>query len=159
MDTFTNSRRITKLANSGMDTLRRIRRGERITELTEDVSSRQDLAYITVELQKRDKHILIVKSHSRDIVRPVLKQIDPDDSGYIFFASELMLDPLNNCMVPEHRIATKCEIDGLLSRKIPLDRLPVLRMVDPIRRWHNFPRGSIIAIERADDSLFFRRVV
>lgn len=143
-----------------MDTLKAIRTGENITELTVEVSSKQDLAYITVELQKRGNNILIVQNHSKDIVQSVLNQIDPEDSGYIFFASELMLDPLNNCMVPRHRGATGEEIDGLLSRRIPLCKLPILRMTDPIRRWHNFPKGSIVAIERTDGSnLFFRRVI
>jgi hypothetical protein len=30
-------------------------------------------------------------------------------------------------------------------------------MLDPIRRWHNFPKGSIVAIERPTGT-YFRRV-
>ena len=141
-----------------MDTLKKIRK-ECITELTREVINSADKAYITVELQKRKDNILVVMNHSDEIVKMVLNEIDPEDSGYIFFASELLLDPLNNCMVPNHRIATSEEIDMLLYNKIPLDKLPIISMTDPVRRWHNFPRGSIIAIERADNELYFRRVI
>lgn len=153
-----------------MDTFKKIRK-ECITILTREVINSADMAYITVELQKRKENILVVMNHSDEIVKTVLNEMDPEDSGYIFFASELLLDPLNNCMVPTHRIATSEEIDKLLYNKIPLEKLPILKMTDPIRRWHNFPRGSIIAIERnepqselvktnaIDEDIFFRRVV
>ena len=155
-----------------MDTLRKVRMGEGITELTEEIATNSEAAYLTVQLTKREGNILVVMNHSDDIVNIVLNIIDPNDSGYIFFASEILLDPLNNCMVPKHRMATSEEIDTLLYNKIPLDKLPILCMIDPIRRWHNFTRGSIIAIERTqeprteplknnaiDTNLFFRRVV
>ena len=140
----------------------KVRKGERITELTREIVSSPDITYLTVELKERRGNILIVMNHSDEIVKTVLNEINPEDSGYIFFASELLLDPLNNYMVPKHRIATNEEIDKLLHNKIPLEKLPIIRMVDPIRRWHNFPRGSIVAIERTDQSrtdLYFRKVV
>lgn len=140
-----------------MDTLKVTRDKERIRELTREVISSLDTAYLTTELQRREGSVLVVMNHSDGIVEEVLKGINPDDSGYMFFASELDVDPLNNCMVPRHRMATSGEIDELLSRKVPLDRLPVLRMLDPIRRWHNFPRGSIVAIERKAGT-YYRRV-
>jgi DNA-directed RNA polymerase subunit H (RpoH/RPB5) len=153
-----------------MDTLRKIRK-EPIVELTGEVTS-PDTSYLAVELLKRKGNILIVINHTDEIVNTVLSKIDPEDSGYIFFASELLLDPLNNYMVPEHRIATSEEIDNLLHNKIPLEKLPIIRMLDPIRRWHNFPRGSVIAILRKagtrverthestpDTDFYFRRVV
>lgn len=143
-----------------MDTLKRVRKGDRIKVLDREVLSNQDAAYVTVELNSRDERtILVVTRHSDEIVDKVLKGVDQDDSGYIFFASELDIDPLNNCMVPKHRIARDDEIDNLRNRGIPLDKLPILRMLDPVRRWHNFPKGSIVAIERTDQSLHFRRVV
>ena len=142
-----------------METLIKVRKGERITELTREIVSSPDITYLTVELKERRGNILIVMNHSDEIVKTVLNEINPEDSSYIFFASELLLDPLNNCMVPKHRIATSEEIDKLVHNKIPLEKLPIIRMIDPVRRWHNFPRGSIIAIERADNELYFRRVV
>lgn len=147
-----------------METLTEVRKGERITELIREIVSSPDIAYLTVELKERKGNILVVTNHSDEIVKTVLNEINPEDSGYIFFASEILLDPLNNCMVPKHRIATSKEIDKLLCNKIPLDKLPIIRMRDPIRRWHNFPRGSVIAIERihesrTDTNLYFRRVV
>ena len=140
-----------------MDTLKKVREKERIRELTREVISSLDTAYLTTELQRREGSVLVVMNHSDGIVEEVLRGINPDDSGYMFFASELDVDPLNNCMVPRHRMATSGEIDELLSRRVPLDRLPVLRMLDPIRRWHNFPKGSIVAIERRTGT-YYRRV-
>ena len=140
----------------------KVRKDERITELIREIVSSPDITYLTVELKERRGNILIVVNHSDEIVKTVLNEINPEDSGYIFFASELLLDPLNNCMVPKHRTATSEEIDKLLHNKIPLEKLPIIRMIDPIRRWHNFPRGSIVAIERTDRSrtdLYFRKVV
>lgn len=148
-----------------METLKNVRRGERVKELTREVISIQDAAYLTVELQSRDRSILVVMNHSDKIVNQILSEMDPDDSGYVFFASELEVDPLNNCIVPKHRIATRDEIDGLRRRSVPLDKLPILRMLDPIRRWYNFPKGSTIAIERKykcgkveKEHTYFRRV-
>ena len=144
-----------------METLIGVRKRERITELTREIVSSPDITYLTVELKERRGNILIVMNHSDEIVKTVLNEINPEDSGYIFFASELLLDPLNNCMVPKHRIATNEEIDKLLHNKIPLEKMPIIRMIDPIRRWHNFPRGSIVAIERTNGpraDLYFRRV-
>ena len=147
-----------------MDTLTEVRRGERITKLTREIVSSADTAYLTVELKERKGNVLVVMNHSDEIVKTVLNEINPEDSGYIFFASEILLDPLNNCMVPIHRVATSEEIDKLLYNKIPLDKLPIICMRDPIRRWYNFPRGSIVAIERTNEfrtdiDLYFRRVI
>lgn len=46
------------------------------------------------------------------MVDKVLRKINPDDSGYIFFASELEMDPVKNSMVPKHRIAAETEIES-----------------------------------------------
>jgi DNA-directed RNA polymerase subunit H (RpoH/RPB5) len=109
-------------------------------------------------LQNRDGAVLVFANHSDDIVDVVLKEINPKDSGYVFFASELEVDPVNNIMVPTHRIATSSEIRNLKDRRIPIGKLPVLQMLDPIRRWHNFPNGCIVAIERNNREVYFRIV-
>jgi DNA-directed RNA polymerase subunit H (RpoH/RPB5) len=156
-----------------MDTLRAIRNNEYVKEATGDVMSPSDMAYVKVELQQRGDDILVFMKHSDNMVNVVLREMDREDSGYVFFASELDIDPLNNNMVPKHRIATNSEIDELIGRRVPLDKLPILRMLDPVRRWHNFPRGSVVVIERptgpgsgatgysatGDVDPYFRRVV
>jgi DNA-directed RNA polymerase subunit H (RpoH/RPB5) len=142
-----------------MDTLRSLRKNEHIVEISGVVNDKSKAAYVTVELERRDKNtILIFTRHSEDIVDIVLKEIDIEDSGYIFFASELTIDPINNFMVPKHRLATPEELESLAMRKIPLYKLPVLQMLDPIRRWHNFPKNSVVAIERESNDIYFRRV-
>lgn len=140
-----------------MDTLTKFRKHERIVNLYGPVDDKSKTAYVTVELQKRDGAILIFMNHSDDIVKIVLNEIDPIDSGYIFFASELQLDPLNNKMVPKHRLATHEEKEELIKKYIPKHKLPILCLLDPIRRWHNFPKGSIVTVERPAGN-YFRRV-
>ena len=142
-----------------MDTLKSIRSREEVFELKTRIEGAADLEYITFELQKTDGGILVIVNHPDDAVNAVLNAMDPDDTGRMFFASELEMDPINNCMVPRHRMVTEGEIDALLERRIPLDKLPILRMLDPIRRWHNFPKGSIVAIERQGGDVYFRRVL
>ena len=133
-----------------MDTLRSLRSQERIIKLNDVLYEKSKTAYVTVELERHEKDcILVFTQHSEDIVDVVLNEIDPEDSGRVFFASELIIDPINNKMVPKHRLATQEELDNLAKRKIPLNKLPILRMLDPIRRWYNFPKNSVVAIERA----------
>ncbi len=105
-----------------------------------------------------NEKILIVKNHSDDIIEKVLNEIDVTLSANIFFFSELNIDPVNNCMVPKHRLATKEELENLKLKKILFSSLPVLKVKDPIRRWHNFSDKSIVAIERNENDVYFRRI-
>lgn len=141
-----------------METLVNLRSKERVLQLEGLVDDKSKTAYVTERVMSRDGAILVFLNHSDDVVDIVLNEIDPHDSGYIFFASELQLDPINNRMVPTHRPATPDEIKQLKDRRIPWKKLPVLRMLDPVRRWHNFPARSVVAIDRPDGT-YFRRVV
>ncbi len=144
--------------DEGLETLTNLRNRERVELMEGMIDDKSKIAYVTEQMLKRGRSaILVFINHSDDVVPTILGEIDPKDSGYVFFASELRLDPLKNCMVPRHRTATKEEIEKLHDRCIPDGKLPVLRMLDPIRRWHNFPVGSIVAIERPDGT-YFRRV-
>ena len=144
-------------SDSLISSLTKIRKHERIVKLYGPVDDKSKTAYVTVELQKRDDAILLFMNHSDDIVKIVLNEIDPQERGYVFFASELRLNPINNNMVPTHRLATEKEKKELIENSIPIHKLPILRMLDPIRRWHNFPKGSVITIERPTEK-YFRRV-
>lgn len=141
-----------------METLVNLRQNERVIVLEGTIDDKSKIAYVTVELQNRDGAILVFVDHSDEVVELVLKEINPCDSGYIFFGSELQVDPVKNQMVPKHRIATKNEWRYLKDKRIPTSKLPVLRMLDPIRRWHNFQQGTVVAIERSD-GVYFRLVV
>jgi DNA-directed RNA polymerase subunit H (RpoH/RPB5) len=140
-----------------MDTLKSVRSSEPIKVLSGLVDDKSKIAYVSVELQNRNGAIIVIEKHSDDIVKQVLNSIDPRDSGYVFFASELRLDPLNNISVPAHRLATRDEVRELIEKHVPVHKLPILRMLDPVRRWHNFSEGSVVAIERPSGT-YFRRV-
>ncbi len=140
-----------------METLVNLRNLEPVRELHGFIDDKSKIAYVTEQVLNREGKILVFLNHSDEIVDTVFGEMDPSDTGYVFFASELQIDPINNCMVPKHRLATKEEVKDLVNRRIPLSKLPQLRMLDPIRRWHNFPLGSIVAIER-HGLTYFRRV-
>ena len=144
----------------GLSRLINLRNNERVELLHGLVDDKSKTAYVTEQLlMKRDGAVLVFVNHSDDVVDTVMSEIEPRDSGYLFFASELRLNPVDNCMVPPHRVATPEEIKRLNDRRIPLGKLPVLRMLDPVRRWHNFPAGSVVAIDRRGSETYFRRVV
>lgn len=144
----------------GLEKLINLRKRENVKLLRDPVDDKSKTGYVTEQLlNRRDGDVLVFANHSEDVVDAVMSEIDPRDSGYLFFASELRLNPVENCMAPPHRTATPEEIQELNDRRIPLDKLPVLRMLDPIRRWHNFPEGSVVAIERPAPETYFRRVM
>lgn len=137
-----------------METLVNLRNLESIAELDVLIDDKSKTTYVIENVLNRNNKILVFNNHSEDVVSIVLSEIDSRDSGYVFFASELNLDPLNNCMVPTHRLATPHEMSDLQKKRISKNKLPILRMLDPIRRWHNFPAESVIAIDRPDGTYF-----
>lgn len=137
-----------------MNTLVSLRNSEPVTHVDFSIDDKSKTTYVIEQILNRGKDILIFDNHSDDVVSIVLSEIDPRDSGYVFFASEIHLDPVNNCMVPTHRKATQQELDDLQNKHIPLRTLPVLRLLDPIRRWHNFSVESVVAIDRHDGTYF-----
>lgn len=144
-----------------MNTLKSIRPHDKIELYNILIKDKDDIAALSVDfLQRDDDTIFIVQNHSKDIIGKVLlEEIKAEDSGYIFFQSELFVDPINNPMVPKHRIATEKEIKQYIhDNHIKLSSLPILKMTDPIRRWYNFKKGSVILIERKDE-IYFRIVI
>lgn len=139
----------------GLEKLVNLRNKERVKLLHGLVDDKSKTGYVTEQLlNRREGAVLVFVNHSEDVVDAVMSEIDPRDSGYLFFASELRLNPVDNCMVPPHRVAAPEEIKTLNDRRIPPGKLPVLRMLDPIRRWHGFQEGSIVAIDRPDGTYF-----
>lgn len=118
--------------------------------------TKKHIAYIHATLIENNNSIIVVDNCTDEMMEKALEEIDPDKSGYIFFQSEINIDPINNNMTPLHRYATNSEKQMLIDKRIVSTSLPVLKMKDPIRRWYNFKIGSIVAIERHDKSLYFR---
>ena len=139
-----------------MDTLRRIRPKESIVEYADrSIADKNDIPFLLIAIKNRNGNIVIVKNHSDEIMAAALKEIDAEDTGHVFFASELSINPLDNVMVPPHRLATSDELDYLQELNKPL---PVLLMTDPIRRWYDFSKNSVVAIDRNDGNTYFRVV-
>ena len=143
-----------------METLRKLRPDENIYEYCEKVEDKKrDIANMIQAKLKNKVDIMIIKNHSKEIVDIILDSISTEESGYIFMQSEIDIDPINNPMVPLHRLAEREELMWLEEKQIPYKCLPVLRMKDPIRRWHNFSLNEIVAIERPGNRPYFRKVV
>lgn len=143
-----------------METLRNIRPDETIYMYTKRVEDKKhDIVDILKTRIIEKVNIMIITNHSPEIVDIVLKSILPHESGFFFMQSEIDIDPINNPMVPLHRLATSEELMWLKEKKIPNKCLPVLLMRDPIRRWHNFPLNTIVTIERPGSRPYFRRVI
>ena len=143
-----------------METLRRLRPAERIEDYTNHVCDKQSVASLLDALipVRRDGAIMVVKHHSDALIDTVLREILPEDSAFVFLQSELDVDPINSPMVPPHRLATDDELKYLEDIGIPVKMLPVIRMKDPVRRWHNLPVDSVVAIDRPATNTYFRRV-
>ena len=142
-----------------MDTLRQLRPNENIYEYENIVEDKKrDIAgIITAKVQNED-YIIIVKNHTKEMTDVILDSFSTEEIAYIFTQSEIDIDPIKNPMVPLHRLAKPEELKWLDEKNIPYECLPVLRMRDPIRRWHNFNLKSIIAIDRPGNQPYFRRV-
>lgn len=138
-----------------METLIKLRPSDKIVIHSLPVMEKTDMANLHTYLIENPKSILVVTKYDVGLMNTFLEEVDAINSGYIFFQIELDIDPINNNLVPIHRQATIKEIECLKKKKIPLDKLPVLKMKDPIRRWYNFSVESIIAIER-NDGMYFR---
>ena len=90
----------------------------------------------------------------RKETRTFLAQIDPSARKWFFSIDELMFDPTQHTAVPLHRKATAQEIS-----KYSADKLPLLDSCDIIARWIGFSLGTIVAIEREENEVYFRVVV
>lgn len=77
---------------------------------------------------------------------------------------QLLIDITEHALVPPHRMLTKDETAALLTKLgVTLHKLPKMLHSDPIARFYNFPRGSVIEITRNDGlqqiNSYFRCVV
>lgn len=114
-----------------METLRLLR-NEKIIIFSEEISNKKHIAYIHATLIENNNSIIVVDNCTDEMMEKALEEIDPDKSGYIFFQSEINIDPINNNMTPLHRYATNSEKQMLIDKRIVSTFLPVLKMKDPI---------------------------
>jgi DNA-directed RNA polymerase I, II, and III subunit RPABC1 len=77
---------------------------------------------------------------------------------------QLLIDITEHALVPNHRMLTQEQTAKLLSTLgVSLSKMPKLLHSDPIARFYNFPKGSVIEITRNNglqqSSSYFRCVV
>ena len=81
-----------------------------------------------------------------------------------FVMKELTYNVSKHVLVPPHRLVSTREAEEIMQRDYSAlpKQLPVLMMDDPIRRYYNFPLGSLVEIQRTgiaqEACLYFRRV-
>ena len=101
-----------------MDTLKKLRPKEKIYEYNNRVEDKKrDIAHIIQTKVKNKADIMIVKNHSKEIVDVILDSFSTEESGYIFMQSEIDTDPINNHMVPLHRLAEPDELKWLNEKR------------------------------------------
>lgn len=72
----------------------------------------------------------------------------------IFADDELIFNPVQHIDVPKHVLLTeeqkKAKLDEL---KTPITKLPIIKVNEPIIKYFNWPVGSVVKIERNDQSI------
>ena len=103
------------------------------------------------------KHIIIIYE---DVITPVAKTMIKDSIEIIieiFKVSELQVNITKHRLVPLHRCLS-CEEAVELKECFNIENLPIIFRTDPISRFYNYKKNSIIEILRKDGTLAYRVV-
>jgi len=155
-----NMNMLTTAEQQGYNILQKLREPTPIDFYHERLHDKHSAGKFLTEIsQIAPNKILIILDYTDEIIQKILDD-NAEDCACFFFRHELRISPITSCMVPRHRIATNTEIH-MLQNKYGISKrymLPILKFTDPVRRWHNFERGKIIAIERTEKETYFRVV-
>lgn len=103
--------------------------------------------------------IYVNQCQHENILRELLNDIQPQNYCKVFFVDELIANPINNVLVPNHELCTKKMVDKLLREySIVVDALPKILLRDPIVRWHGWKIGDVIKITRSNGEIYHRLV-
>lgn len=105
--------------------------------------------------------VYVKKSDYNNILDELFSDLYPECFSRIFFYDELLVCPLDNIFVPEHRLCSQQDVDEMLKKyKITLQQLPRMLSSDIISRWNGWREGNVIAITRKGrDQPYYRLVV
>ena len=106
--------------------------------------------------ENNTKHCIIVynnniTSSARRVISNTIQTIFE-----LFTITELQFNITTHYLVPKHILLDPTETEQFT--KIVGTDIPVILKTDPISRFYNFPRGSIIKIIRKDHSVSYRIV-
>jgi DNA-directed RNA polymerase subunit H (RpoH/RPB5) len=148
-----------------MNILREIRNNPQLKGIyTEEVQDKKELSIVVTMVQTYfnqdggNNYIIIINGNSSNLLKDLLDLLPTEFYSKVFFADELKICPMDNILVPTHRLATEEEIRNLHKRHILLNTLPIILISDKVARWYGWKVKTIIAIERPD-GIYFRRVV
>lgn len=105
--------------------------------------------------------VLYINQYNRDgLLQELLDALLPRDYSKIFFVDELIVNPIDNKMVPKHELCSNKAVTKLLHKySITIDALPKILLRDPIVRWYGWEVGDIIKVTRPKGELYYRMVV
>lgn len=102
------------------------------------------------------KHCIIVyKNNITSSAKRVIGNFI-DTSFELFTVTELQLNITKHYLVPAHIMLSESDASDF-TKKMGID-IPILLKTDPVCRFYNFPRGSIIQVVRKDNSISYRIV-
>ena len=102
------------------------------------------------------KHCIIVyKNNITSSAKRVIGNFI-DTSFELFTVTELQLNITKHHLVPAHIMLSESDASDF-TKKMGID-IPILLKTDPVCRFYNFPRGSIIQVVRKDNSISYRIV-
>ena len=79
-----------------------------------------------------------------------------DATFELFTQNELQFNLTKHCLYSPHELLSETEQEKFIA-KMGQD-IPILNKMDPVARFYNFPRGSIIKVTRRDNSVSYRIV-
>jgi len=88
----------------------------------------------------------------------VLSSFDIGMNIELFEACDLAYNPTRHVLVPPHEALTEEESKKFLEKVSPKDLPVILKAVDPICRFYDFPRGRVIKITRKTGLVVYRIV-
>ena len=126
-----------------------------------DVEERTGVKFLRALREEHpDDHVLIVNV---DGPTPFTRK-EMDEAVVEFWqVRELIINPTRHHLVPKHTGLDAARAQELRARRCMLyHQFPVLMATDIIARWHRYPKGTIVEIQRRglahEEGLYYRKV-
>eukprot|EP01095_Lingulamoeba_sp_RSL-Kostka_P013565 TRINITY_DN5653_c0_g1_i1.p1 TRINITY_DN5653_c0_g1~~TRINITY_DN5653_c0_g1_i1.p1 ORF type:complete len:205 (-),score=44.80 TRINITY_DN5653_c0_g1_i1:179-793(-) len=110
-------------------------------------------AYHKLEDEQIEYGIIVGKEPlSPGAKKMVLDTLQSDHKIEFFQEEELILNITKHCLVPEHKVLSKKQKRQLLSKyKLTADKLPKVKITDPVARYYGLSVGQVVKIRRESE--------